>query len=250
MWLRAKPKAREIADYRQRTARQNRTATGARSTLDQMLQQLKETDTQEMAIVVKADVQGSAEAITQAVEKLGNEEVRARVVHAAVGGVTESDITLAAASNAPVLGFNVRANTQARNMADEEGIEIRYYNVIYDLVDDIKAAMSGMLSPDLRENMLGNAEVLEVFSISKSGKVAGCRVTDGLVRRGARVRLIRDSVVIHEGELSSLRRFKDEVKEVNAGQECGMAFETYDDLKVGDVIECYEVEEIARSLDD
>ncbi|MGC6472707.1 MAG: translation initiation factor IF-2 [Parvibaculales bacterium] len=243
-------KAREIADYRQRTARQNRTATGARSTLDQMLQQLKETDTQEMAIVVKADVQGSAEAITQAVEKLGNEEVRARVVHAAVGGVTESDITLAAASNAPVLGFNVRANTQARNMADEEGIEIRYYNVIYDLVDDIKAAMSGMLSPDLRENMLGNAEVLEVFSISKSGKVAGCRVTDGLVRRGARVRLIRDSVVIHEGELSSLRRFKDEVKEVNAGQECGMAFETYDDLKVGDVIECYEVEEIARSLDD
>lgn len=243
-------KAREIAEYRQRTARQNRTATGARSSLDQMLQQLKETDTKEMAIVVKADVQGSAEAITQAVEKLGNEEVRARVVHAAVGGVTESDITLAAASKAPVLGFNVRANAQARNMADEEGIEIRYYNVIYDLVDDIKAAMSGMLSPDLRENMLGNAEVLEVFSISKSGKVAGCRVTDGLVRRGARVRLIRDSVVIHEGELSSLRRFKDEVKEVNAGQECGMAFETYDDLKVGDVIECYEVEEIARSLDD
>jgi translation initiation factor IF-2 len=167
-----------------------------------------------------------------------------------VGGITESDITLAAASNASILGFNVRANSQARNLADEQGVEIRYYNVIYDLVDDMKAAMSGMLSPDLRETMLGNAEILEVFNVSKSGKVAGCKVTDGLVRRGARVRLIRDSVVIHEGELSSLRRFKDEVKEVNAGQECGMAFENYEDLKQGDVIECYEVEEIARTLDD
>ena len=243
-------KAREIAEYRERLARQNKAVSGARSSLDQMLKQLKETDTQEMAIVVKADVQGSAEAITQAIEKLGNDEVKARVVHSAVGGVTESDITLATASNAPVIGFNVRANSQARNLAEEHGIEIRYYSVIYDLVDDIKAAMSGMLSPDLRETMLGNAEVLEVFNISKSGKVAGCRVTDGLVRRGARVRLIRDSVVIHEGDLSSLRRFKDEVKEVNGGQECGMAFENYDDLKVGDVIECFEVEEIARSLDD
>ena len=243
-------KAREIAEYRERLARQNKAVSGARSSLDQMLKQLKETDTQEMAIVVKADVQGSAEAITQAIEKLGNDEVKARVVHSAVGGVTESDITLATASNAPVIGFNVRANGQARNLAEEQGIEIRYYSVIYDLVDDIKAAMSGMLSPDLRETMLGNAEVLEVFNISKSGKVAGCRVTDGLVRRGARVRLIRDSVVIHEGDLSSLRRFKDEVKEVNGGQECGMAFENYDDLKVGDVIECFEVEEIARSLDD
>ncbi len=243
-------KAREIAEYRERLARQNKAVSGARSSLDQMLKQLKETDTQEMAIVVKADVQGSAEAITQAIEKLGNDEVKARVVHSAVGGVTESDITLATASNAPVIGFNVRANSQARNLAEEQGIEIRYYSVIYDLVDDIKAAMSGMLSPDLRETMLGNAEVLEVFNISKSGKVAGCRVTDGLVRRGARVRLIRDSVVIHEGDLSSLRRFKDEVKEVNGGQECGMAFENYDDHKVGDVIECFEVEEIARSLDD
>ena len=172
------------------------------------------------------------------------------MVHTAVGGITESDITLAAASNASILGFNVRANSQARNLADEQGVEIRYYNVIYDLVDDMKAAMSGMLSPDLRETMLGNAEILEIFNVSKSGKVAGCKVTDGLVRRGARVRLIRDSVVIHEGELSSLRRFKDEVKEVNAGQECGMAFENYEDMKQGDVIECYEVEEIARKLDD
>ena len=200
-------------------------------------------------IVVKADVQGSAEAISQALDKLGTDEVCVRVVHTAVGGITESDITLAAASNASILGFNVRANSQARNLADEQGVEIRYYNVIYDLVDDMKAAMSGMLSPDLRETMLGNAEILEIFNVSKSGKVAGCKVTDGLVRRGASVRLIRDSVVIHEGELSSLRRFKDEVKEVNAGQECGMAFENYSDLKQGDVIECYEVEEIARSLD-
>ena len=243
-------KAREIAEYRARISREKRTASGNRTTLDQMMQQLKDTELKELPIVVKADVQGSAEAISQAVDKLGTDEVCCRVVHTAVGGITESDITLAAASNASLLGFNVRANSQARNLADEQGVEIRYYNVIYDLVDDMKAAMSGMLSPDLRETMLGNAEILEIFNVSKSGKVAGCKVTDGLVRRGARVRLIRDSVVIHEGELSSLRRFKDEVKEVNAGQECGMAFENYEDLKQGDVIECYEVEEIARTLDD
>lgn len=243
-------KAREIAEYRGRISREKRTASGNRTTLDQMMQQLKDTELKELPIVVKADVQGSAEAISQAVDKLGTDEVCGRVVHTAVGGITESDITLAAASNASILGFNVRANSQARNLADEQGVEIRYYNVIYDLVDDMKAAMSGMLSPDLRETMLGNAEILEVFNVSKSGKVAGCKVTDGLVRRGARVRLIRDSVVVHEGELSSLRRFKDEVKEVNAGQECGMAFENYEDLKQGDVIECYEVEEIARTLDD
>ena len=243
-------KAREIAEYRARISREKRTASGNRTTLDQMMQQLKDTELKELPIVVKADVQGSAEAISQAVDKLGTDEVCCRVVHTAVGGITESDITLAAASNASILGFNVRANSQARNLADEQGVEIRYYNVIYDLVDDMKAAMSGMLSPDLRETMLGNAEILEIFNVSKSGKVAGCKVTDGLVRRGARVRLIRDSVVIHEGELSSLRRFKDEVKEVNAGQECGMAFENYEDLKQRDVIECYEVEEIARTLDD
>ncbi len=243
-------KAREIAEYRARISREKRTASGNRTTLDQMMQQLKDTELKALPIVVKADVQGSAEAISQAVDKLGTDEVCGRVVHTAVGGITESDITLAAASNASILGFNVRANSQARNLADEQGVEIRYYNVIYDLVDDMKAAMSGMLSPDLRETMLGNAEILEIFNVSKSGKVAGCKVTDGLVRRGARVRLIRDSVVIHEGELSSLRRFKDEVKEVNAGQECGMAFENYEDLKQGDVIECYEVEEIARTLDD
>jgi translation initiation factor IF-2 len=195
-------------------------------------------------------VQGSVEAIAQAAEKLGNGEVAARVVHVGVGGITESDVTLASASNAVVMGFNVRANSQARDAADATGTEIRYYNVIYDLVDDLKAAMAGMLSPHLRETALGKAEVLEVFSVGKGDKAAGCNVRDGIVRRGAKVRLIRDDIVIHEGELSSLRRFKDEVKEVNSGQECGMAFEKYTDLKAGDLIECYEVEEVARTLDD
>ena len=243
-------RAREVAEYRERKAREKSSAIGPRAaSLDQMMKQLKDSDVAEIALVVKGDVQGSVEAIAQAAEKLGTDEVAARAVLAGVGGITESDITLAAASNAIVLGFNVRANAQARTAAEAAGIEIRYYNVIYDLVDDLKAAMAGLLSPDLRETPLGTAEILEVFSVSKTGKVAGCQVREGLVRRGASVRLIRDDIVIHEGELSSLRRFKDEVKEVNAGQECGMAFENYSDLKQGDVIECYEVEEIARSLD-
>jgi translation initiation factor IF-2 len=199
-------------------------------------------------VVVKGDVQGSVEAIIQAIEKLGTEEVGAQVLHAGVGGITESDVSLAAASEAPIIGFNVRANVQARAAAEREGIEIRYYNIIYDLVDDIKAAMSGLLSPERRETFLGNAEILEIFNITKVGKVAGCRVTEGKVERGAGVRLIRDNVVIHEGKLSTLKRFKDEVREVPAGQECGMAFERYEDMRVGDVIECYRVEEIARTL--
>ncbi len=243
-------RAREVAEYRERKAREKSSASGPRAaSLDQMMKQLKTSEVAEIALVVKGDVQGSVEAIAQAAEKLGTDEVAARAVLAGVGGITESDITLAAASNAIVMGFNVRANAQARIAAEAAGIEIRYYNVIYDLVDDLKAAMAGLLSPDLRETPLGTAEILEVFSVSKTGKVAGCQVREGLVRRGARVRLIRDDIVIHEGELSSLRRFKDEVKDVNAGQECGMAFENYSDLKQGDVIECYEVEEIARSLD-
>ncbi|MEC8578293.1 MAG: translation initiation factor IF-2, partial [Pseudomonadota bacterium] len=243
-------RAREVAEYRERKAREKSSASGPRAaSLDQMMKQLKDSDVAEIALVVKGDVQGSVEAIAQAAEKLGTDEVAARAVLAGVGGITESDISLAAASNAIVLGFNVRANAQARTAAEAAGIEIRYYNVIYDLVDDLKGAMAGLLSPDLRETPLGTAEILEVFSVSKTGKVAGCQVREGLVRRGASVRLIRDDIVIHEGELSSLRRFKDEVKEVNAGQECGMAFENYSDLKQGDVIECYEVEEIARSLD-
>jgi translation initiation factor IF-2 len=193
-------------------------------------------------------VQGSVEAIVAALDKLGTDEVRARIVHAGVGGITESDVGLAATSGAVMLGFNVRANAQAREAAEREGVEIRYYAVIYDLVDEVKQAMSGMLAPTRRETFFGNAEILEVFSISKVGKVAGCRVTEGKVERGAQVRLIRDNVVVHEGKLSTLKRFKDEVKEVTAGQECGMAFENYQDMRQGDVIECFTVEHVQRSL--
>jgi translation initiation factor IF-2 len=242
-------RAREITDYRQRKLREVKAAgAGTRGSLEKMISQLGEKGAKEFPLIIKGDVQGSVEAITAALEKLGTEEVEARVVHAGVGGVTESDVTLAKASGAAVVGFNVRANTQARQAARQEGIEIRYYNVIYDLVDDIKAAMSGLLEPTLRETFLGNAEILEVFNITKVGKVAGCRVTEGKVERGAGVRLIRDNVVIHEGKLSTLKRFKDEVKEVQVGQECGMSFENYQDIRKGDIIECYRVEKVERSL--
>ena len=210
--------------------------------------QLQDTGVKEFPLVIKGDVQGSIEAIAGALEKLGTEEVRARIVHSGAGGITESDISLAEASDAAIIGFNVRANSQARDAAAAAGIEIRYYNIIYDLVDDVKAAMSGMLSPERRETFLGNAEILEVFNITKVGKVAGCRITEGKVERGSGVRLIRDSVVIHEGSLKTLKRFKDEVAEVNAGQECGMAFENYEDIRAGDVIECFRVEHIDRTL--
>ncbi|HEX4534732.1 MAG TPA: EF-Tu/IF-2/RF-3 family GTPase, partial [Rhizomicrobium sp.] len=201
-----------------------------------------------LPLVIKADVHGSVEAIQGALAKLGTDEVGAQVLQAGVGGITESDVILAHASGAAVIGFNVRANNQARDRAKRDGVEIRYYNIIYNVVDDVKAALSGMLAPETREKFLGNAEVLEVFNISKIGKVAGCRVSEGVVRRGARVRLIRDNVVIHEGELSTLKRFKDEVREVQTGQECGMSFANYHDLQKGDVIECYEVETIQRAL--
>ncbi len=242
-------RAREITDYRQRVERDKRAGTGMRASLDQMLTQLQEVEKKIVPLVIKADVQGSSEAISQSLDKLGTDEVAARLLHVGVGAITESDVTLAIASNAPIIGFNVRANAQARDAARQAGIEIRYYSVIYDLVDDVKAAMSGLLTPELRETFLGNAEILEVFHISKVGKVAGCRVTEGVVRRGASVRLIRDGVVIHEGKLSTLKRFKDEVKEVNSGQECGMAFESYQDMRAGDTIECFTVEEIKRTLD-
>jgi len=212
------------------------------------MNQLQASGIAEFPLVVKADVQGSVEAIIGALAKLSTEEVAARVIHSGVGGITESDITLAAASNAAVIGFNVRANKQAREASERDHVEIRYYNIIYDLVDDVKAAMSGMLSPERRETFIGNAEILEVFNISKVGKVAGCLITEGKVERGAGVRLIRDNVVVHEGKLSTLKRFKDEVKEVQSGQECGMAFENYQDMRQGDVIECYRVEEVARTL--
>jgi translation initiation factor IF-2 len=241
-------RAREIADYRDRKRRETRGAPQVRSSLEQMMTQMRETGRKEVPVLVKADVQGSAEAIIQALEKLGTDEVVARVIHYGVGGISESDVQLAAASNAVIFGFNVRANAQAREAAVRSGAEIRYYSVIYDLVDDVKSVMSGLLSPTVRETFLGNAEILEVFNITKVGKVAGCRVTEGTVQRGAQVRLIRDNVVVHEGKLSTLKRFKDEVREVLAGQECGMAFEGYQDMRVGDVIECFTVEQVKRTL--
>jgi len=241
-------RAREITDYRERERRKRIAVAGQRGSLEQMMSQLKESGVKEFPLVIKGDVQGSVEAITTALANLGSDEVRARVVHAGVGGITESDVSLASTSGAVLLAFNVRANAQAREHAERDGIEIRQYAVIYDLVDDMRQAMSGLLAPTVRETFLGNAEILEVFNISKVGKVAGCRVTEGKVERGAHVRLIRDNVVVHEGKLSTLKRFKDEVKEVVAGQECGMAFESYQDMRQGDVIECFQVEHVQRTL--
>jgi translation initiation factor IF-2 len=243
-------RAREVTDYRARQKREKMVAraAGMRGSLEQMMAQAKTAGRKEFPLVVKADVQGSLEAIVGAIEKLATEEVAARVLHAGVGGIAESDVTLAEASGVPIIAFNVRAHKEAREAAERAGIEIRYYNIIYDLVDDVKKAMSGLLAPTLRETMLGNAQILEIFKVSKIGNVAGCRVTDGNVERGANVRLIRDNVVIHEGKLSQLKRFKDDVREVSAGMECGMAFENYQDMRQGDVIECYRVEQIQRSL--
>jgi translation initiation factor IF-2 len=243
-------RAREVTDYRARQKREKLAAraTGLRGSLEQMMAQAKTSGRKEFPLVVKADVQGSVEAIIGALDKLATDEVAARVLHSGVGGISESDVTLAEASGVPIIAFNVRANKEAREAAERAGIEIRYYNIIYDLVDDVKKAMSGLLAPTLRETMLGNAQILEIFNISKVGKIAGCKVTDGTVERGANVRLIRDNVVIHEGKLSQLKRFKDDVREVGAGMECGMAFENYQDMRQGDVIECYRVEQIQRSL--
>ena len=243
-------RAREITAYRSREKRDKMAAraSGMRGSLEQMMSQLQTAGRKEFPLVVKGDVQGSIEAILGALDKLGTEEVGARILHAGVGGISESDVTLASASGAAIIGFNVRAHKEAREAAERTGTEIRYYNIIYDLVDDVKKAMSGLLPPTLRETMLGNALIQEIFNVSKVGKVAGCRVTDGIVERGANVRLIRDNVVVHEGKLSQLKRFKDDAKEVLAGQECGMAFETYQDMRAGDIIECYRVESVQRSL--
>jgi translation initiation factor IF-2 len=241
--------AREIAAYREQVAKDKRAAAGAATTLEQMMAKAKaDAVVAELPIVVKADVQGSAEAIVQAMEKIGNDEVRVRVLHYGVGAITDTDVGLAEASGAPVVGFNVRANASARNAANQKGVEIRYYSVIYDLVDDIKAAASGLLKAEVRERFIGYARILEVFKVSGVGKVAGCLVTEGVARRSAGVRLLRDNVVIHEGTLKTLKRFKDEVAEVQSGQECGMAFENYDDIRQGDVIEIFEREEVERSL--
>ena len=242
--------AREIAEYREKAAKDKRAAAGAATTLEQLMANAKADESvAELPILVKTDVQGSAEAIVQAMEKIGNDEVRVRVLHSGVGAITETDIGLAEASGAPVFGFNVRANASARNTANQKGVEIRYYSVIYDLVDDVKAAASGLLSAEVRENFIGYAEIKEVFKVSNVGKVAGCLVTEGVARRSAGVRLLRDNVVIHEGTLKTLKRFKDEVPEVQSGQECGMAFENYDDIRPADVIEIFEREEVERNLD-
>ncbi|MBI1202358.1 MAG: translation initiation factor IF-2 [Rhodopseudomonas sp.] len=243
-------RAREVTEYRARQKREKTAtrATGMRGSLEQMMAQAKTTGRKEFSLVVKADVQGSLEAIIGALDKLATDEVAARVLHAGVGGISGSDVTLADASGVPIIAFNVRANKEAREAAERVGIEIRYYNIIYDLVDDVKKAMSGLLPPTIRETLLGNAQILEIFKVSKVGNIAGCRVTDGTVERGAGVRLIRDNVVVHEGKLSQLKRFKDDANSVSAGMECGMAFEGYQDMRVGDVIECYRVETIQRSL--
>jgi translation initiation factor IF-2 len=243
-------RAREVTAYRarQRREKQAARASGMRGSLEQMMSQLKTAGRKEFPLIIKGDVQGSVEAIAGALDKLATEEVGARVILSGVGGITESDVTLAEASGAAIIGFNVRAYKEAREAAERLGVEIRYYNVIYDLVDDVKKAMSGLLEPTTRETTLGNAQILQIFNISKVGKVAGCRVTDGVVQRGANVRLIRDNVVIHEGKLAQLKHLKDDVREVTAGHECGMSFENYQDMREGDVIECYRLETVQRTL--
>ncbi len=241
--------ARDITEYRSQKMKNLKIAGGMQS-MEQLFATAKNSDKQELPVILKTDVQGSSEAIVGSLAKMDNTEISARVLHSAVGGISESDISLAQTTGASIIAFNVRANKQAKEMADREGIEIRYYSVIYDVVDEIKAIMSGMLSPKKQENFIGYAEIREVFNITKTGKVGGCMVTEGVVKRGAGVRLLRDDVVIHEGTLKTLKRFKDEVKEVKNGYECGMAFERYEDIKAGDVIEAFEIEEIDRTVDD
>jgi len=241
--------AREIATYREKAAKDKRAAAGAATTLEQLMAKAKaDKSVAELPVLIKADVQGSAEAIVQALGKIGNDEVRVRILNSGVGAITDTDVGLAEASGAPIIGFNVRANASARQSANQKGVEIRYYSIIYDLIDDIKSAASGLLKNEVRETFIGYAKILEVFKVSNIGKVAGCLVTEGIARRSAGVRLLRDNVVIHEGSLKTLKRFKDEVKEVQSGQECGMAFENYDDVRANDVIEIFEREEIERSL--
>jgi translation initiation factor IF-2 len=241
-------RAREITEFRQHQLRQKQAAAGARGTLEEMFSKIASGEARELPVVIKADVQGSVEAIVNSLKNLSTDEVAAKILHSGVGGINEADVTLARASGGMIIGFNVRANPQARELAKRDQVDIRYYSIIYNVVDDVKAALSGMLKPTLREQFLGNAEIREVFQITKSGKVAGCMVTEGQVKRGAKVRLLRDNVVIHEGSLKTLKRFKDEVREVKEGFECGMAFENYENIQKGDIIECFEMEEVARQL--
>jgi translation initiation factor IF-2 len=241
-------RAREVTEFRQSRRRDVRVASGTRSTLEQMFSDIQTGKAEELPVVIKADAHGSVEALVGALDKLGTDEVSVRILHAGVGGINESDVTLAAASKALIIGFNVRPNPQARELSKRDNAEIRYYSIIYNVTDDMRQIMSGMLSPSINENLLGYAEIREVFNITKAGKIAGCSVTEGVVKRGAMVRLLRDDVVIHEGNLSQLKRFKDDAREVQQGFECGMAFANYQDLQAGDRIECFEVEEVAREL--
>ena len=242
-------RAREIAEYRTRQIKEREAARGARGSVEQMLSAIAAGEAEELPIVIKTDVHGSLEAIRVALEKLGTDQVKVRILSAGVGAISESDISLAVASNALAIGFNVRAIPQARDLAKRDGVEIRYHSIIYELIDEVKAAMGGLLSPDTQEDFIGYAEIRQVFGVSKVGKVAGCMVTEGIIKRGCSVRLLRDNVVIHEGSLKTLRRFKDEVKEVREGFECGMGFENYSDIQEGDMIECFEIREVARTLD-
>ena len=241
-------RAREVAEYRQRQNRQTTMAAGARGTLEQMFDQIKAGDGSEMPLLVKTDVQGSLEAILGSLQKIATDEAKVRLLHSGVGGITESDVVLAGASKGVIIGFNVRANPQARELAKRDNVDIRYYSIIYNVIDDMKSLLSGLLAPEIREKQIGYAEIREVFGITKVGKIGGCMVTEGEVKRGAKVRLLRDDVVIHEGSLKTLKRFKDDVREVQQGYECGMAFENYDDIKEGDMVECFEIEEISRTL--
>ncbi|MCI5050233.1 MAG: translation initiation factor IF-2 [Rickettsiales bacterium] len=239
--------ARDITEYRIKKEKERQSVVSAKS-LDQLFAESQGNEVKELPILIKSDVQGSSEAIVGSLARFDGDEVKVKVVHQAVGAINESDISLAQATGAIMVGFNVRAMPKAKQLAEQEGLQIRYYSVIYDLVDDVKKALSGMLTPDLRENLLGYAEIREVFNITKVGKVAGCMVTDGMIKRGAKVRLLRDNVVIHEGTLKTLKRFKDEVKEVKNNFECGMAFENYDDIRPGDQIEAFELQEVAREV--
>jgi translation initiation factor IF-2 len=241
-------KAREIALFRQGKFRDVKLAKQQAAKLENMFDQMGEGEVKTLSLIIKADVQGSYEGLTHALGKLSTDEVKVNIVHAAIGGITESDINLALASKAVVIGFNARADAAARKLAESSGVDIRYYNIIYDAVDEIKAALTGMLSPERKESILGLVEIRQVFRISKIGAVAGCYVLEGLIRRGSKIRLLRDNVVIHEGELDSLKRFKDDVREVKGGFECGLSLKNFNDIKEGDQLEVFEVVEVARSL--
>ena len=240
--------AKQVTNYRICKERDAKIVKSAKSAMEQMLDKIKSGESKHLPIIIKADVQGSIEALEGTLNKLSTDEVDVQILHSAVGPISESDISLAKASNALIIGFNVRAIPQARDVARRDGVEIKYYSIIYDVADDVKKGLEGMLSPELKEKLLGYAEIREVYNITGVGKVAGCMVTEGLVRRGAKVRLLRDNVVIHDGSLGQLKRFKEDVKEVREGYECGMSFENYNDIQKGDFIECYEIEEIAAKL--